>query len=378
MWKISWFILLSVPLFLSYYLINENNFYYQQKFEIYTIEHPENLPRAEYAAMIFPWFSNLTADLYWLQAIQYIGRNAVSSEYRKYLYEMIHLITELNPYFESPYIIGQLLLPSGNDSMQESFSEAEKKDHVKKWELLGLKWIQNFCDSEKIQWIFQQEDLGEIIENEAYSNPCRSFQIPYYLAYIYFYYIQDYTTAAQYYKVVSAQEDAPQWARILAAIMQGRGGEREKSISMFLSLAQTIQSKDEACILLSSEIENIYSYLRYENMPLTWELIAQIETLRDDILPPFSEESESMVLTDTECSNYLTKAIRELALLYLEEADTKYIADFPDELSAMTPERLFELWYINYIPRDYQQYEDYGIRYLYSEESGRFDYEMNY
>jgi len=367
-----------LPLFISFHLINSYNFYFQVEAKTYIVEHPETLPRAEYAEFIFPGFSNITADIYWLQAVQYIGRNAISSEYRKYLYEMMHLITELNPYFESPYVIGQLLLPSWNDSQREDFSQSEKENHIKKWELLWLKWVSNFCNKEKMQEIFLEKDLKKIIENSEYRNPCRSFEIPYYLAYIYFYYLKDYTEASQYYKVVSAQEDAPQWARILAAIMQGRWGERETSLYMFLSLAQTVQSKNEACIVLSSEIENIYSYLRYEDIPITWELIAQIEILRDEILPPFNEESENIILADTECSNYLTKAIRELALLYLEEADTRYIIDFPDEVSAMTPERLFELWYINYIPRDYQQYEDYGIRYLYSEESGRFDYEMNY
>ena len=369
---------LILPLFISFHLINSYNFYYQVEAKTFIVEHPETLPRAEYSEFIFPGFSNITADFYWLQAVQYIGKNATTSEYRKYLYEMMHLITELNPYFESPYVIGQLLLPSWDDSAIDDFSQSEKENHIKKWELLWLKWVSNFCNNEKMREIFLEKDLKKIIENSEYRNPCRSFEIPYYLAYIYFYYLKDYTEASQYYKVVSAQEDAPQWARILAAIMQGRWGERETSLYMFLSLAQTVQSKNEACIILSSEIENIYSYLRYENIPVTWELIAQIEMLRDEILPPFNEESENIILADTECSNYLTKAIRELALLYLEEADTRYIIDFPDEVSAMTPERLFELWYINYIPRDYQQYEDYGIRYLYSEESGRFDYEMNH
>lgn len=376
--KISVSFFLIIPLFVWYYLINSYNFYYKADATAFVVQHPETLPRAEYAAFLFPWFSNITADIYWLQAVQYIGRNAVSSEYRKYLYEMLHLITELNPYFESPYVIGQLLLPSGNDSMQENFTEEEKEIHVEKWKLLWLKWISNFCNEEKIQEIFAEENLREIIENTKYQNPCKSFQIPYYLAYIYFFYLKDYTQASQYYKVVSAQDDAPEWARILAAIMQGRWGERETSLYMFLSLAQTVQSKDEACILLSKEIENIYSYLRYQNIALTWELLSQIESLRDEILPPLSEENENSLLADTECSNYLTKAIRELALLYLEEADARYTTDFPNEISAMTPERLFELGYINYIPRDYQQYEDYGIRYLYSEESGRFDYEMGY
>jgi len=48
------------------------------------------------------------------------------------------------------------------------------------------------------------------------------------------------------------------------------------------------------------------------------------------------------VLSDTQCSNFLAKASREINLMYLEEADKKYTQDFPEEISAKTPERLFE------------------------------------
>jgi hypothetical protein len=43
---------------------------------------------------------------------------------------MLDLITDLNPYFEKPYIIGQLLLPSDGDR-NEDFTEEEKKLNTK-------------------------------------------------------------------------------------------------------------------------------------------------------------------------------------------------------------------------------------------------------
>jgi hypothetical protein len=56
------------------------------------------------------------------------------------------------------------------------------------------------------------------------------------------------------------------------------------------------------------------------------------------------------------------------------------VIDNPSEVSAMTPERLYEAWYINFIPTDYQQYADewYGIIYKYNSDIQRFDYEMYY
>ena len=123
---------LLIPLLTSFFLINQDNFAFKQEVQASLVEHPERLPKAEYAELLFPGFSNVTANIYWLQAIQYIGRNALASEYRKYLAEMMDLITELNPYFESPYVIGQLLLPSDGNQMHENFSEEEMKQSTQK------------------------------------------------------------------------------------------------------------------------------------------------------------------------------------------------------------------------------------------------------
>jgi hypothetical protein len=64
--------------------------------------------------------------MYWLRAIQYIGGNAIDSEYKKYLFVLLDLITELNPYFETPYTIGQLLLPSTNERYEDTTNEEQK------------------------------------------------------------------------------------------------------------------------------------------------------------------------------------------------------------------------------------------------------------
>jgi len=47
--------------------------------------------------------------------------------------------------------------------------------------------------------------------------------------------------ASEFYRVASANTDAPIGARTMAAIMQGKTGNREKSIVMFLSLAESIE-----------------------------------------------------------------------------------------------------------------------------------------
>lgn len=220
--------------------------------------------------------------------------------------------------------------------------------------------------------------MQKIMSDPLIQNPCESYKIPYYLAYIYFFYLHDGLSAAKYYKVVAAQEDAPTGARVLAAIMQGKGGEREKSLYMFLSLARSLGTPDEACSFMSQKVEEAYSYISKNKIPLSGEMLAAILSDRDQILPKLTEENEKDVLSDTQCTNYLAKATRELTLMYIEAADARYVADHPEEVSAKTPETLFEKGYISFIPRDYQQYSDYGIVYRYNSEIGRFDYEMGY
>lgn len=370
--------LLLAPVFFAFYKINALNYQKYRQIQSVLVKHPEKLPNSHTAEVSSFGFKNIVADMYWLQTIQYIGGNVIGGEYKKYLFVMMDLITDLNPYFESPYVIGQLLLPSSNEAYE--IFDGEALVWIEQWEKLGLKWVQNFCDTQKIEAILAEPNLQEVISNPRYENPCKSFKVPYYLAYIYYFYLKDNATSSDYYKIVSAQKDAPSWARTLAAIMQWKSGQREKSLYMFLSLAESTSSESDACVLMSEELQKTYTFIASSWVPITGKLIQDIQNIAGEILPQFSSENELTEYDGTQCSTYLAKAIRELNLMYLEQADNLYKKDHPDELSAHTPEKLFELWYIDFIPTDYQQYyeEGQGIKYKYNEEIGGFDYKMSY
>lgn len=353
------------------------NYIHQKNIEMQIITQPDGIPTSQVAQITSFWFMNVMADIYWLKTIQYIWENVLNGEYKKYIAIMINLITDMNPYFEAPYIIGQLVIPTSSGSYDDTTDSANFKDYQDA-KNLWLKWVSNFCDSDKLALIQEENNLAEIINNEKYSNPCKSYKIPYYLAFIYYFYLKENTNAANYYKVVAAQKDAPKWARMLAAIMQWKWGEREKSLSMFLSLAENTSSQWEACSMLTEEIKWAYNYISKEKLEITGAFIEDIQNASIKYLPQLSENNEKQALEDAGCTNFLAKSIREINLMYLENADIKYINDNPSEVSAMTPEKLLENWYITFIPTDYQQYEDenYGIVYRYSSAIGRFDYEM--
>lgn len=369
--------ILLLPICYGFYIQNTQNYELHKQIRLDVIEHPEKLPTSNTA--IISSFGNrkLLADFYWMQTIQYIGWNVISGEYKRYLYSLMDLITDIDPHFTDPYITGQLLLPASN-ARYEDFNYDEVHKNIKEGEQLWLKGIERFCDQEKVNSIMNEENLREIIENESYRNPCKEYKIPYYLAYIYHFHLNDSYNSSQYYKVVSAQEDAPEGAKTLAAIMLGKSGEREKSTHMFLSLAQSLSSNDEACNIVSQELWRTYNYITLENKPITWELIQTLQTVLGEIHPDIGSGDTSKLSDDTECVSFLAKAVREINLLYLDRADAAYIKDHPLEESAHTPEKLLETGYITFNPKDYQQveWENFGIVYRYNPESRRFDYEM--
>ena len=369
-----------IPLGFFGYYVNAQNYLKHREIQQNVVNHPEKLPNSDMARISAFGFTNIAADMYWLQSVQYIWENVIWGEYKKYLWILMGLITDLDPFFEQPYVIGQLLLPSNETDTDEDFNASQIQSNIIAWRDLWLKWVNNFCDPVKIAAIDKENDLWKIIYDESgiYKNPCQSYKIPFYLWYIYYYYLWDGINSAKYYKVVAAQKDAPEWARILSAIMQWKWGEREKSLFMFLSLAKSIGWPTEACTLLSTELERVYTQINSQWIPITAQLVSEIETLSKQVFPVLTEENDNEVLDDTKCNNYLAKAIREINLMYIEAANEKYILDNPEGVSAKNAKVLFDEWYINFLPTDYQQYPEdwYGIIYEYNPDIGRFDYDM--
>lgn len=358
---------------LWFYFINQNNYSHIQELKYKITQHPELLPKKDIAKYTSFWFSNLRADLYWLETIQYIGWNAISSEYKKYLFAILDLITELNPFFEKPYIIGQLLLPTYNERY-ENLSLEDQLYYTNQAKTLWLKWIENFCDMQKIELISKEDNLEKIWTEEKYKNPCKTADIAFWQWFLYYFYLKNPTLSSTYYKIASANDNALDWARIMAAIMSWKSGDREKSIMMFLTLASTSEEKEnQICNIFSNELQKISYATFQEQIPLSGEIIKNIETLRKENFE-FNEEAEKQIISGNNCNNYINKAIRELNLAYIEQGNKKYLEDTWE--NAKNAKILFDKSYIDFLPTDFQQYDNYGIIYTFNEETKHFDYEM--
>lgn len=359
---------------LFFYHVHSINYKKHGEIQESLIKHPEFLPSSQSLEIISFGFQKLVADIYWLKAVQYIGSNVLSEAYKKYLYTLLNLVTDIDPYFTKAYVIGQLLLPEDRPHVSEELHALYNSQAIK----LGKKGIKASCDLEKIERISQESNLQKLLNSEIYVNPCIDYKIPYYQAFTQYFYLKNYEEAAKYYKVVSAQNDAPNGARTLTAIMTGRAWSRETSIKMFLSLAQNIQDSDESCKMLSTELKTAYQILSSQKIWVPADLVKELNIIAKSYTPELTIKNENEIFQKTKCVNYLLKSIRELNLLYLEEGMQRYLTDGWD-LDIITKELLLSKGYIKLIPEDYQRYSDANqwIIYFYDQEAQRFDYTMS-
>lgn len=344
------------------------------------VDHPEFIPTSKLIKLSAGGFQDIVSDSYWLSAIQYIGSNALGSEYKEYLYVMLNFITDLNPHFTFPYQIGELLLPSYNERY-EKLSGTEIQKNTDQAIKIGLKGMEKNCDNNKVMKARNGYDLKKLWTDENYKNSCRDVMIPYYLAYIYYWNLHDGKKSSEYYRIAATNTDAPTGARTMAAIMQGKSGDREKSIIMLLSLAESIEgNKNTLCQQFSKELWGSLLKAFSAKATLTGEWLKMIELYRKDMIQKLDEGSgannSGYQNIDNLCSTYLNKAVREMNLSYLEQADMRYFQDTKEHASV--PSVLLAKKYIHYNPIDFQQdlENKQGIEYFYNTENKNWDYKM--
>ncbi len=359
----------------SFFVINSKNYNKLREIKLEQINHPENLPTSDFARATSFGFENIKANIYWLWTIQYIWWNAVSAAYKKYLYKMIDLITDLNPYFINPYRMGMLLLPSHNHRY-ENLGEDKQLKHINQAEKLWLKWINNFCDLDKIKYIKKQNDLHKIWTKDKYKNPCKTYEIPFFLAFIYFFYLNDNISASNFYKISSAHEDSLWWAKILAAVMKWKWWYREKAFLMFSNIWKKLDNSEEKiCHSFLDILQKDIADKVFKEENINSNLIKYASDLKEKVFWKFDPEKEHKIDLNNQCIRHIDKAIRELNLYYIERWNERYKAN-NYWVGAKNAKILFDKWYIQYLPVDYQQYNGHWIVYEYNPDTWFFDYVM--
>jgi tetratricopeptide (TPR) repeat protein len=148
-------------------------------------------------------FDNLVSDIYWMRAVVYFGgqRDELGSR-RNFdqLFPLLDLVTALDPYFRVGYRFGSLFLaepPPGGPGRPDQAIELLKK---------GL-------ERDPARWEYAHD-----------------------IAFVYYWWLDDYTQAAEWFKRAADIPGSAPWLRPMAAITLAEGGNRQSSRTLWTEM----------------------------------------------------------------------------------------------------------------------------------------------
>ncbi len=147
-------------------------------------------------------FDTMVADLYWLRTVQYIGDDFWFEKKYPHLFQLIDLVTDMDPTFEYAYEVGGIVLSVYTGRIEESIRILEKG---------------------------YRQDLGY-------------WEIPFFLGFNYFYYLGEYEKAARYLTEASKLPRSPAYLPKLAAKLYAKAGDPDTAIEF---LIQVYRSTDD-------------------------------------------------------------------------------------------------------------------------------------
>lgn len=151
-------------------------------------------------------FDAVLSDIYWIRAIQhYGGERLVEGRVRQYdlLYPLLDITTSLDPYFTIAYRFGAIFLseeyPGGPGRPDQAIALLEK----------GIR-------AEPQTWQYYHD-----------------------VAFVHYWHLRDYETAAAWFTRAAAQPDAPNWLNPLVAAMLNAGGDRASARFLWTQMLQS-------------------------------------------------------------------------------------------------------------------------------------------
>ncbi len=225
--------------------------------EFQRVQHPEFIPSETFIRLSSAGHEQTVADMYWLQTIQYIGTHVIGGEYKRHLFAMADLVTDLSPRLVIAYTLPQTLLPNVNVG-REAIDEGRQERHIDQSIALGEKGTANTCDPEKLENIRISDSIAGAVDDPDRRNPCDSYRIPALLGYTYYFYREDFERAITAYKIASAHDDAPFGIRTLASTLSARTGEYEGAARMLLDLSVRSHLDAPMCARAAAELASLY------------------------------------------------------------------------------------------------------------------------
>ena len=166
------------------------------------------------ADKVFLGYKNLAADIYWMRAVVYYGgqrqrhaqllNQGVKAEANfDLLYPLLDLVTTLDPHFKVAYRFGAIFLT-------EAYPAGPGRPD------LAIALLERGIDKDNARWEYM-EDIG----------------------FVYYWWIKDAKTAAEWFRRAGQQPDAPSWLEPLAATTLAQGGDRASSRMLWTQMSRS-------------------------------------------------------------------------------------------------------------------------------------------
>ncbi len=153
-------------------------------------------------------FDEMLADLLWIKAIGYFGSHAVTDQDYSWLSHILDIVTTLDPFFQYPYEFGGVIL-------------ATEIGDVDKSNRLLEKGIKNVPETHERYWYF-----------------------PFFIAFNYMYYKDDYKTAAHYLETASKFPQSPDYLPLLVSRLYADADEPEMAIAFLKEMIAGTDSSE--------------------------------------------------------------------------------------------------------------------------------------
>jgi tetratricopeptide (TPR) repeat protein len=210
-------------------------------------------------------YDALIADVYWIRAIQHYGGELGEETDRRYdlLYPLLDLTTSLDPRFSVAYRFGATFL------MEPYPIGAGRPD-------LGIKLLEKGIREMPEQWEYYL-DLG----------------------FIYYWQLNDYKKAAEWFQRGGELPNGPWWLRTQAAVTLAKGGDRQASRFLWTSISAGAdndwlkQNAERRLLQLDAldHIDGLFAAIReYQrlrgSLPQSWSDLRAVGLLRAEPVDP--------------------------------------------------------------------------------------------
>ena len=159
------------------------------------------MPPPEYLKMMSFGYDQVAADLLWLKSLQLLGANNLTEKEYEWLYQALNAITTLDPQYAYAYQTGAIILSELAHRVDLSNKLLEK----------GLKHLSS------------------------------NWQIPFYLGYNHFFFLQNYRQAADYMAMASILPGHPSYLTNVATRLYAEVGQVEVALNLIIPVWQHTQ-----------------------------------------------------------------------------------------------------------------------------------------